>query len=98
MLFRSGDRPQVVNPDNVWQEIEDAALSDPHVAALYQLTVDRLGDHDVWNQFTEALNERIAAAVERVWIMVAHCGVNGAFGETGITIGHEIHPSAVGRQ
>lgn len=97
-LDELGDAPQPVSPDETWQSIEQAALADPAVAALYQRAMRVVGDNDSWDEFIRALHERIAAAVERIWIAVAVCGRNHALGETGGTFGFEVHPDAVGRQ
>lgn len=98
-LDQLGDSPQPwVSPDEAWQKIESAALTDPAVAALYQVATANVGNNEVWDEFNRALNERIATAVERVWVMIAVCGRNHALGETGGTFGFEVHPDAVGRQ
>ena len=97
-LDQLGDDPQPVSPDDAWQKIESAALTDPDVAALHQRTIDNVGDNEVWDVFIRALNERIVTSVERVWIMIAVCGRNHALGETGRAFGFEVHPDAVGRQ
>ena len=93
-----GESPQPVSPDDAWQKIESAALTDAEVAALHQRAIDHVGDNDAWDVFIGALNERIATSVERVWIMIAECGRNHALGETGGAFGFEVHPDAVGRQ
>jgi hypothetical protein len=97
-LDQLGESPQPVSPDEAWQKIELAALTDPDVAALYSRVNANIGNNEMWNEFKLALNERIAAAVERIWIMIARSGINHALGETGTTFGFEIQPSAVGRQ
>jgi hypothetical protein len=97
-LDQLGESPQPVSPDDAWQKIELAALTDPDVAALYSRVNANIGNHEMWNEFMLALNERIAVAVERIWIMIASSGINHALGETGTTFGFEVQPSAVGRQ
>lgn len=97
-LDELGDAPQLVSPDDTWQNIEQAALADPAVAALYHQATRDVGDNDAWEEFIRALHDRIAAAVERLWIAVAVCGRNHALGKTGGTFGFEVHPDAVGRQ
>ncbi|SDL66135.1 hypothetical protein SAMN05216298_4683 [Glycomyces sambucus] len=97
-LDQLGESPQPVSPDEAWQRIELAALTDPDVAALYSRANATIGNNEVWNEFKAALNERIAVAVERIWIMIFRSGMNHALGETGTTFGFEIQPSAVGRQ
>ncbi len=97
-LDELGAAPQPVSPDDTWQNIEQAALTDPAVAALYQEAMKNVGDNQAWEEFIRALHERIAGAVERLWIAVAVCGRNHALGETGGTFGFEVHPDAVGRQ
>ena len=93
-----GAAPQSVSPDEGWQNIEHAALADPAVATLYQRATRNVGDNEAWDEFIRALHERIAAAVEGLWLAVAACGRNHALGETGGTFGFEVHPDAVGRQ
>jgi hypothetical protein len=68
-LDQLGDSPQPVSPDDAWQKIESAALTDPEVSALYQRTNVYIGNNEAWDLFIRSLNERIATAVERVWIM-----------------------------
>ena len=97
-LDQLGESPQPLSPEAAWEKIEAAALTDPMVEMLHQRTLDHLGNKDVWSQFIGALNDRIATAVERVWVMIAVSGRNHAFGETGSTFGFEVHPEAVGRQ
>jgi hypothetical protein len=64
----------------------------------YQRAMENVGDNEAWDRFIRALHERIAVAVERIWIAIAVCGRNHALGETGSTFGFEVHPDAVGRQ
>jgi hypothetical protein len=97
-LDQLGESPQAVSPDDAWQKIELAALADPDVAAFYSRVNAHIGNKEMWNECKLALNERIAVAVERIWIMIARSGINHALGETGTTFGFEILPSAVGRQ
>lgn len=97
-LDELGDATQPVSPDDAWQNIEQAALADSTVATLYQQAMRDVGDNDAWDKFIRALHERIATAVERIWVAVAVCGRNHALGETGGTFGFEVHPDAIGRQ
>jgi hypothetical protein len=97
-LDQLGKSPQTVSPDDAWQKIELAALTDPDVATLYSSVNANIGNNEMWNEFMLALNERIAVAVERIWVMIARSGMNHALGETGTTFGFEVQPSAVGRQ
>lgn len=97
-LDQLGDHLQLVSPDDAWQKIERAAIADPQVASLYKQAMDHIGDNAAWDRFVRALNERIAVAVERLWIMIAVCGRNHVLGETGGVFGFEVHPDAVGRQ
>lgn len=97
-LDELGDAQQPVSPDEAWQNIEQAALADPAVATLYQQAARAVGGNDARDEFTRTLHERIAVAVESLWIAVAVCGRNHALGETGGTFGFEMHPDAVGRQ
>lgn len=97
-LDQLGDSPQDVNPDDLWQKIEDAALTLPDVALLHERTFAHLQDRNAYQELLEALNERTALAVERVWLAIAAAGINGALGATGVLFGHEVHPDAVGRQ
>lgn len=97
-LDELGDAPQLVSPEQAWQKIEQAALADPVVATLYQQAMKDPRDNSAWQEFIRALHERIAAAVERLWIAIAVCGRNRVLGETGGTFGFEVHPDAVGRQ
>lgn len=97
-LDELGSAPQPVSPDDVWENIEQAALADPAVATLYQQAMKDVGGNDAWEKFVRALHERIATAVERIWVGIAVCGRNHALGETGRTFGFEVHPDAVGRQ
>lgn len=97
-LDHLGDAPQAVSPDHAWQKIEQFALTDPEVAALYRRAMQNVGDSDAWGKFTCALYERIAMAVERIWIAIAVCGRNHVLGDTGVVFGFEVHPDSVGRQ
>ncbi|MFE9658299.1 hypothetical protein [Micromonospora sp. NPDC006431] len=98
-LDQLGDSPQPwVSPNDAWQKVESAALADPAVAAVHRAATADIGNNEVWDRFIRALKERIATAIERVWIMVAVSGRNHALGETGSTFGFEVHPDAVGRQ
>ncbi len=97
-LDHLGDSLQPLSPDEVWQDIENAASTDPGVAALYQQAMRDVRNNEAWEQATRALRDRIAAALERVWIAIAVCGRNHVLGETGTTFGFEVHPDAVGRQ
>ncbi len=97
-LDQLGDAPQLVNPAHAWQDIEQAVLADPTVAALHRRAMENVGDNVAWDRFTRALHERIAVAVERIWIAIGVCGRNHALGETGSSFGFEVHPDAVGRQ
>ena len=97
-LDQLGDAPQAVSPDHAWQKIEQFALTDPEVAALYRRAMQNVGDSDAWGKFTCALYERIAMAVERIWVAIAVCGRNHVLGDTGVVFGFEVHPDSVGRQ
>jgi hypothetical protein len=97
-LDQLGEHLQPGSPDDAWQHIEQAALTDPAVAALYERAIGDVRDKDAWERFIRALHERIATAVERVWVTVAVCGRNHALGATGSVFGFEVHPDAVGRQ
>ncbi|MFY1659315.1 hypothetical protein [Micromonospora sp. WMMD1274] len=98
-LDQLGGCPQPwMSPDAAWQQIQSAALADPAVAATYSDATVDIGNNEAWDRFIGALNERIATAIEQVWIMIAVCGRNHALGETGRTFGFEVHPDAVGRQ
>ena len=94
-----GDQPQVwESPDTFWQRIESAAIADPVLAAMYTEAMEQVSNNDLWDASHRALNELIAASLERLWVMVAVVGRNHALGETGGTFGFEIHPGATGRQ
>lgn len=97
-LDQLGEHPQAVSPDAAWHAVEQAALVDPNVTSHYQRALENPGDKQVWDQSIGALNNRIAVAIERIWITIAVCGRNHALGETGSTFGFEVHPDAVGRQ
>lgn len=97
-LDQLGDDPQPVRPDDLWQKVENVALTDPPVAALHKRAMHHAGDNEIWTVLIRALNERIATSVEQTWAMIAVCGRNHALGETGGTFGFEVHPDAVGRQ
>lgn len=97
-LDQLGDDPQPVRPDAAWQTVEQAALADPNVTSHYQRALENPGDNEIWDLTIGALNNRIAVAVERIWITIAVCGRNHVLGETGSTFGFEVHPDAVGRQ
>lgn len=97
-LDQLSESPQPVSPDDVWQKIELAVLTESDVAALYSRVNANIGNNEIFDEFKQALNERIAVAVERIWIMIARSGMNHALGETGTHFGFEIQPSAVGRQ
>ena len=94
-----GDDPQKwEGPDGYWERIEAAAITEPELAAAYATATTDVSNNQVWDRFYRALNERIAIAIERLWIMIAVCGRNHALGETGGVFGFEVHPDAVGRQ
>lgn len=97
-LDRLGDHPQPVSPEAAWQNIEQVALADPSVSVLYRRALENVGDNDAWDRCIHTLHDRIAVAVERVWLAIAVCGRNDALGETGRTFGFEVHPNSVGRQ
>lgn len=97
-LEQLGDAPQAINPDHAWQKIEQFALADPEVDALYGQAMHNICDSDAWGKFTCALRERIAIAVERIWISIAVSGRNHVLGEVGVALGCEVHPNAVGQQ
>lgn len=94
-LDQLGGDSQRVSPDEAWQEVEQAALADAVVAALYQRAMTDVGDKEAWGEYKRALHERIAVAVERVWTAVTVCGRHHALGETGTHFGIEVHPHAV---
>ncbi|MBA3618009.1 MAG: hypothetical protein H0W56_00125 [Acidothermales bacterium] len=91
------DQQQWASPDESWQKIETAALTNSKVAAYAAYAAD-VGDNEAWAEFRGAVNERVAAAIERLWTMIAVCGRNHALGESGGVFGFEVHPDAVGRQ
>lgn len=93
-----GGDPQPVSPDEAWQAIEDAGRKDPAIAEARQGVLDNTGDNEFLEAYFRTLHERIAVAVESVWVAVAVCGRNGVLGETGGTFGFQVHPSSVGRQ
>ncbi|WP_026041039.1 hypothetical protein [Arthrobacter sp. TB 23] len=92
------DAQQWESPDGYWQEIETAALIEPELAATYAAAIAEVSNNQAWDRFYTSLNERIALAIERLWIMIAVSGRNHALGETGGAFGFEVHPDAVGRQ
>lgn len=94
-----GDAPQSwESPDAYWQKIETAALADPGVGAAYAAAMAEISNGALWDVFLAALNGRIAASIEALWLMIAVCGRNHALGETGGVFGFEVHAGAVGRQ
>lgn len=97
-LDELGGQSQLVSPANAWDEVDQAARSDPHVNALFQQAMRDTGDSAAWDQLTNALQERIAASIERLWKAIAVSGRNYVLGETGTVFGFEVHPDAVGRQ
>lgn len=97
-LDKLGDTPQAVNPEEIWDDVEQAARTDPAVAALFARAMADVSDNAVWDELTRALHDRIADSVERIWTTIAVVGRNRALGETGRVFGFEIHPHAVGRQ
>ena len=60
---------------------------------LHQQAVEDVGDNDAWDKFIRALHERIAMAVEHIWVAVAMRGRNHALGETGEAFGFEVPPT-----
>ncbi|WP_307357461.1 hypothetical protein [Microbacterium murale] len=80
-LDELGDAPQLVSPNDSWQSIEQAVLTDPAVATLYQQAMNDVGDNDAWETFIRALHERSRCANETV-----------RWGEIGGTFGFEVHP------
>lgn len=97
-LDELGGHSQPISPGAAWQEIEDAVLLDPAVQTLFQRAMTDPSDGASWGEMTEALHERIAVSVERLWTAIAVCGRNHVLGETGRAFGVEVHPDAVGRQ
>lgn len=94
-LDQLGASPQAVHPDAAWQAIERAVLVDPAVSGLLATATADAGDSDVWDSFNQAVRERLASSVERLWTMVAVCGRNHAWGDVGATFGFEVHPDMV---
>lgn len=92
-----GDAPQVADPEPAWDEVTRAARDDGTVELLFNTALKRTGDNQAWEEFGLAVRERIAAAVERVWVMVAVCGQNHALGSTGAQFGDGVRPGATGR-
>ena len=67
-----GDDPQQwESPDGYWQRIEAAALIEPELAATYATAMADVSNSQAWDRFYTSLNERIAIAIERLWIMIA---------------------------
>lgn len=97
-LDQLGDAPQAISPETAWQKIEQCALADPKVAVLHRQATQNVGDSQAWDELACALRQRIATAVECIWVSIAVCGQNHVLGETGVVFGFEIHPDAVGRQ
>lgn len=95
-LDQLGDDPQPVSPVDAWQNIEQAALTDPTVASLYQRATENVGDNEAWERFIRVLHDRIALAMERIWITIAVCGRNHPLEEARGAFGFEVHPDAVG--
>lgn len=97
-LDQLGEAPQAVHPNEQWNAVESAAWADPHVGALYSVTMADFTNNMAWEEFHQALRGRIADAVVGVWTAVAVCGRNHTMGPLGRTFGFEVHPDAVGRQ
>lgn len=94
-----GEAPQKWDdPRAYWHEIELAAMDDPSIASASSTATGAVSDNALWDRFHRLLRERIATAVERLWIAIAVCGRHGVLGEAGKTFGFEVHPDAVGRQ
>lgn len=98
-LDQLGDRPQAwESPDAYWQSIESAALREPPLAEMYKTALVDPADNRSWDVLDTALKERIASAIEGLWVLIAVSARHHAFGEIGVVLGFEVHPEAVGRQ
>jgi len=72
-LDQLGDSPQDVYPDDLWGKIEGAALTLPEVALLHERSFACLQDRNLYQELMDALNDRTAVAVERVWLADEGC-------------------------
>lgn len=93
-----GEAAQPVGPIAMWQEVEDAAFTDPEVLAARRRAFAPAYDNAAYDELTRLAHGRIAAAIERMWLALATCGSHGLLGESGKAFGSEIHPNFVGRQ
>lgn len=94
-----GDAPQEWDsPEGYWQQIEAAVVLEPEIAAAFSAAIEAVSNNELWDQLHDAIHERIASAIERLWEMIAVCGRNHALGQTGTDFGFEVHPNSVGRQ
>jgi hypothetical protein len=71
-------------------------IDDPDVDALIKATMADISDSAAWDTFHSALLGRIASSIERVWVTISWVGINHALGETGMVLGSEVRPDAVG--
>jgi hypothetical protein len=92
-----GEAQSGESPESYWDAVEEAARLDPRVQYAFTAAMADTSDNDRWNRFYLDQRERIACAVEGVWVAVADCGRNGALGTAGRNVGHEVHPSMVSR-
>lgn len=94
-----GDAPQEWDsPEDYWQRVEDAVVLEPEIAAAFTAASRAGTNNELWDHLHDAIHERIAFSIERLWKMIAVCGRNHALGQAGGAFGFEIHPNSVGRQ
>ncbi len=91
---RLGDATKVWDdPRSSWHDIEQAARIDPQVSSASVAATAAGSDNTLWATSRALLGERIATAVERLWISIAVCGRHGVLGEAGKPFGFEVHPT-----
>ncbi len=87
-----------VSPEHTWQAVETSAQREPKLVALLDEAMRSNPGSEAWSRYMREVHERIAISVERLWLLIAQCGRNHLFGQTGDLFGSEIHPDSVGRQ
>ncbi len=81
------------SPEAFWDEVDNVAVNDPELKALFQRTSQDFG---LFDEFNRKLNLVAAGSLKQWWELVAMAGKQGVMGERGKGWGHA--QSAIGRQ
>lgn len=97
-LDQLANHQQAEDPDEAWNTTVKAARTDPEVAEAVARWQANIGDDVAVERAERAQHDRMATAIENIWLMAAGCGANGVLGPAGEAFGSLVHPDAVGRQ